>query len=80
MLFGELNKSELDKIKTWQLPKDSPGTETVLRKGKGSAHVHVGCMNWRHKEWRGKIYPQGANEKDFLLVNFENICCLIRHQ
>jgi uncharacterized protein YecE (DUF72 family) len=66
MLFGELNKSELDKIKTWQLPKDPSGTETVLRKGKGSAHVHVGCMNWGHKEWLGKIYPQGAKEKDFL--------------
>jgi uncharacterized protein YecE (DUF72 family) len=66
MLFGELNKSELDKITTWQLPKDPSGTERVLRKGQASAHFHVGCMNWGHKEWLGKIYPAGTKEKDLL--------------
>jgi len=66
MLFGELKKSELDKIKNWQLPKDPPGTERVLKRGNGSAQVLVGCSNWGHREWLGKIYPQGAKEKDFL--------------
>ncbi len=66
MLFGELKKSELDKIKNWQLPKDPPGNETVLKRGRGSAQVLLGCANWGHSEWLGKIYPKGANEKDFL--------------
>src|SRR5580765_1363827 len=66
MLFGELKKSELDKIKNWQLPKDPPGSERVLKRGKGSAQVLVGCANWGHREWQGKVYPQGAKEKDFL--------------
>ncbi len=33
MLFGELSKSELEKIKNWQLPNDPPETKTVLKKG-----------------------------------------------
>lgn len=65
MLFGELKRSDLEKLR-FQLPKDSKDSEIVLKKGKGNCKVFLGCAKWGRKEWIGKIYPKGTKEKDFL--------------
>jgi len=65
MLFGELKRSELEKIK-FQLPKDGKDSDAVLKKGRGDGRVYLGCAKWGRKEWIGKIYPKGTKEKDFL--------------
>jgi uncharacterized protein YecE (DUF72 family) len=65
MLFGELKRSELEKIK-FPLPKDTKDSEALLKKGSGDGKVFLGCAKWGRKEWIGKIYPKGTKEKDFL--------------
>jgi len=65
MLFGELKKSELEKLK-FHLPKDAKDSEAVLKTGNGKGKVFLGCAKWGRKEWIGKIYPKGTKEKDFL--------------
>jgi uncharacterized protein YecE (DUF72 family) len=71
MLFGELKRSELEKLK-FQLPKDSKESEAVLKKGRGNGNVFLGCAKWGRKEWIGKIYPKGTKEKDFLKYYGQN--------
>jgi len=66
MLFGELKKSQLEKIRKFRLPKDPVENEAVLKKGKGFNNVFLGCAKWGRKEWIGKIYPLGTKEKDFV--------------
>jgi uncharacterized protein YecE (DUF72 family) len=65
MLFGELKKSELEKIK-FELPKEPPANKSTLASGKGSTQIFLGCSKWGQREWIGKIYPKGAKETDFL--------------
>src|SRR5436190_2802860 len=65
MLFGELKRYELEKIK-FPLPKDTKDSEALLKKGSGDGKVFLGCAKWGRKEWIGKIYPKGTKEKDFL--------------
>ena len=78
MLFGELKRSELEKIK-FQLPKDTKDSEAILKKGSGDGKVFLGCAKWGRKEWIGKIYPKGTKEKDFLehyALHYQSICLL----
>ena len=66
MEFGELPLDKLEKI-TFKLPQDAPGNEAILKATKPKKQlVYVGCAKWGRKEWIGKIYPKGIQEKDFL--------------
>lgn len=65
MEFGQLSLTALEKRK-WVLPPDPVANTAVLKKGKKKFRVFLGCAKWGRPEWRGKIYPLGVPEKDFL--------------
>lgn len=68
MLFGVLPKKDLEKL-SFKLPPEPAENAAVLKKGKplkGKTQVFLGCAKWGRTEWVGKIYPEGAKEKDFL--------------
>jgi len=65
MLFGEVNKNQLNKIK-FKLPADPAANKKVLDGVQSNTKLFLGCAKWGRPEWVGKIYPKGAREKDFL--------------
>ncbi|MCU0450015.1 MAG: DUF72 domain-containing protein [Bernardetiaceae bacterium] len=49
------------------LPPVPSETEAVLRAApRGGGRVYVGCPVWACKDWVGKLYPPGTQDKDFL--------------
>jgi uncharacterized protein YecE (DUF72 family) len=66
MNFGALPITEVDQM-SFKLPADPAGNAVVLKKSKGKIpEIYIGCAKWGRPEWRGKIYPTDAKEKDFL--------------
>jgi len=65
MEFGKIEEKELGQL-DFKLPPDPPGTQEVLKKGKGKTTFYIGCAKWGRKDWIGKLYPEGTKEKDFL--------------
>ena len=65
MDFGKLSDiSQID----FSLPAESKENRRILpEKPTEKPEIYVGCPIWAQKEWVGKIYPQNAQSKDFLL-------------
>ncbi|GIV33350.1 MAG: hypothetical protein KatS3mg031_0885 [Chitinophagales bacterium] len=67
MEFGRVDNLE---AVDFTLPADHPATAGVLHTARKSnsqvPKVYVGCAKWGRKEWVGKIYPTGTQEKDYL--------------
>lgn len=65
MDFGKLSDiSQVD----FSLPPESKENKRVLAQSVAiKPEIYVGCPIWSQKEWIGKIYPQNAQSKDFLL-------------
>lgn len=69
MEFGKLANIEgID----WSLPRDREETMTFLQAlprslpHQTNAKFYIGTPAWGHKEWVGKIYPQGTKPADYL--------------
>lgn len=65
MEFGRLTLDQLEKV-DFTLPPDPIRNSAVLKGGSTRGKVYVGMTQWGRTEWVGKIYPQGAKQKDFL--------------
>jgi uncharacterized protein YecE (DUF72 family) len=65
MEFGALPTRQLNKV-DFKLPADPAMNKPILAKGKSLGKIFLGCAKWGRTEWVGKIYPEGAREKDFL--------------
>jgi uncharacterized protein YecE (DUF72 family) len=64
MDFGKLNS--INKV-NFNLPPDHVNTSAVLKlSGVNKTEVYIGCPKWGVNEWKGKIYPKGSNEKNYL--------------
>ncbi|HMH21723.1 MAG TPA: DUF72 domain-containing protein [Puia sp.] len=67
MEFGKTARTE---TVDFTLPPDDPITDEMLAglnpSAAGPVRIHVGCAIWGRKDWVGKVYPQGAKERDFL--------------
>lgn len=66
MKIGQISKEDLLSV-NFKLPEDSPITLEVLP-GQPATNfrVNVGCTKWGFKGWKGVIYPEKANDKEFL--------------
>ncbi len=67
MEFGKVPADVLERI-NFTLPPDPAVTTEVLKTSgqKKKTEFHVGCAKWGRKDWIGKLYPPGTQEKDFL--------------
>lgn len=68
MEFGKVSLSELNEIDL-KLPEDDPRTWIALKNRASNdsvLRVGVGAPVWGVKNWVGKVYPPGAQPKDFL--------------
>lgn len=65
MEFGQVE--DLNKV-DFKMPSHHPDTSIILKKFPilKKPLVYLGCAKWGRKDWIGKIYPEGTNEKDFL--------------
>jgi uncharacterized protein YecE (DUF72 family) len=65
MQFGRLsNINDVD----FSLPQDHADTIHLLNKKRAkNLELYVGCPIWSHPDWVGKIYPEKAKAKNFLM-------------
>lgn len=66
MEFGKTEPSYWKGL-NFSLPPDPAVNKTILTNAsKQAPQIYVGCAEWGKKEWVGKFYPSGTQEKDFL--------------
>jgi uncharacterized protein YecE (DUF72 family) len=65
MEFGKL--ANIDNV-DWTLPSDEASSVAFLKSlpKASEKYFYIGTPAWGHKEWIGKIYPQGVKPADFL--------------
>ena len=72
MEFGRLPEKQLNTTDL-NLPAEPAFNKTILgRKKSQKTGIYVGCAKWGRKEWIGKIYPKGTQEKDFLKLYIDH--------
>lgn len=76
MEFGKTDPEQLQSINLL-LPPEPAANKAVLAKNKTKeSHVYAGCPEWGKKEWVGKFYPAGTQEKDFLYAYARLFNCI----
>ncbi len=66
MQIGQLTTDELKAV-DFTMPIDSPITvETLPGDQSSNFRVNVGCTKWGFKGWKGLIYPDKANDREYL--------------
>jgi uncharacterized protein YecE (DUF72 family) len=76
MEFGKIEPEKLKSIDL-SLPPELAVNKSVLTKSKKTApKIYVGCPEWGKKEWVGRFYPPGTQERDFLYAYARLFNCI----
>src|SRR5438067_9490988 len=79
ILYMEFGKTEPEQLKSidLSLPPEPVVNKAVLAKSKKTApKIYVGCPEWGKKEWVGRFYPPGTQERDFLFAYAHLFNCI----
>lgn len=76
MEFGKTDPEQLKTINL-SLPPEPAANKALLAKNKkADKKIYVGCPEWGKKEWVGRFYPTGTQEKDFLYAYARLFNCI----
>ena len=77
MKFGYLSGPALDAINL-TLPPDPIENARLLSQagGKGAGRLHIGCAEYRVKEWKGMLYPVRIKDTDVLAAYIRQFDCM----